>query len=337
MVRLEHREKTLEEWSLIIEVDCEAIAPGEARFLRVRVDVPLDKPIRGGAPVLSPEGDKVWVAFKYERLCGLCFHCGLLGHEAKACKFTKLKVWEESPYGEWLRATEDVSPQTSDSQRIAGAETEPLQNFNWGHGHSYHSRTIIPDINEEQYWESNDGKNPEINAIPAHQNYMLGKSLKWLKQKLDCFDPKLLLSQGIRWLCDAFQLLLTDPTVKSLVVSLAFDKTVRDVILRNTSVQEFQWIHYAVNYVRPLISNEEPGLATRILMWIWDGAKAIFELTEKFLSQVKGLFQPPKSNNPTEGNKEQMEEKIRSSLPPSVVILLIEVVARALPARITIA
>ncbi|KAL0007688.1 hypothetical protein SO802_009190 [Lithocarpus litseifolius] len=162
----------------VIEVDCKAIASGEARFLRVRVDVPLDKPIRGGAPVLSPEGDKVWVAFKYERLSGLCFHCGLLGHEAKACEFTKLKVWEESPYGEWLRATEDVPPQTRDSL-VAQSHRDGNPN-----GHSYHSRTIIEEgipevvqctelkglhINEEQYWVSNDGKNPEINAIPALQ------------------------------------------------------------------------------------------------------------------------------------------------------------------------
>ena len=52
---------------------------------------------------------------------------------------------------------------------------------------SYHSRTKIeegitkimelvecrelkgPHITEEQYWESNDGKNPELNAIPAFQ------------------------------------------------------------------------------------------------------------------------------------------------------------------------
>ncbi|KAF3954816.1 hypothetical protein CMV_019894 [Castanea mollissima] len=57
------------------------------------------------------------------------------------------------------------------------------------------------------------------NAIHALQNFMLGKSssgseLKWLEQKLDCFDPRLLLSQGYRRLCDAFQMLQTDPIVK---------------------------------------------------------------------------------------------------------------------------
>nr|POE52489.1 hypothetical protein CFP56_35016 [Quercus suber] len=171
---------------------------------------------------------------------------------------------------------------------------------------------------------------------------MLGKSLsgselKWLEQKLDCFDPKLLLSQGYRRLCNAFRLLLTDPTVKRLVVSLASDKAVWDAILRNESVREFQWTPYAgfhyshhifVNYVRPL-SNEEPDLATRILMWILDATKAkVIELIEKFASLVNELFQPPKSNNPMEGYKEQMEEKIRSSLLLSLVILLIAVVAR---------
>ncbi|KAF3951784.1 hypothetical protein CMV_022597 [Castanea mollissima] len=190
-----------------------------------------------------------------------------------------------------------------------------------------------PDINEEQYWVSNDRKNPEINAIRALQNYMHGKSssgseLKWLEQNLDCFDPKLLQSQGFRRLCDTFRLLLTDPTVKKLVVSLASDKAVWDVILRKTSVQEFQWTPYAVNYVRPLISNEEPGWATRILMWIWDGTKAKFG---KFLSLVNELFLPPRRNNPTEENMEQTEENIRS-LPLTVVIFLIVVVARALTA-----
>ncbi|XP_023887278.2 uncharacterized protein LOC111999384 isoform X2 [Quercus suber] len=82
------------------------------------------------------------------------------------------------------------------------------------------------------------------NSIHALQNFMLGKSssaseLKWLEQKLDCFDPRLLLSQGYRRLCDAFQMLQTDPTVKRLVVSLASDKAVWDAILRKSQFESF--------------------------------------------------------------------------------------------------
>ena len=33
----------------------------------------LDKPLRGGRVVASPEGDKVCIGFKYERLVGLCY------------------------------------------------------------------------------------------------------------------------------------------------------------------------------------------------------------------------------------------------------------------------
>lgn len=66
-------------------MDCKAFALDQARFLQIQVEMPTDKPIRHGVPVLSPEGNQVWVAFQYEQLLGLYFHCGLLGHEAKSC------------------------------------------------------------------------------------------------------------------------------------------------------------------------------------------------------------------------------------------------------------
>ncbi|XP_075643181.1 uncharacterized protein At4g02000-like [Castanea sativa] len=69
----------------VLEVDCKAIAAGQARFLRIRFELPLDKPIQRGALVLSPEGVRVQIAFQYERLVGLCFSCGKLRHEAKEC------------------------------------------------------------------------------------------------------------------------------------------------------------------------------------------------------------------------------------------------------------
>ena len=89
----------------VLEVDCKAITSDQARFLRVRMEVPLSKPLRRSAPILSPEGDKVWVAFQYERLQGLCFNCGILGHELKTCTRPISMVGDERQYGEWLRAS----------------------------------------------------------------------------------------------------------------------------------------------------------------------------------------------------------------------------------------
>nr|POE97254.1 hypothetical protein CFP56_71135 [Quercus suber] len=64
----------------VLEVDCKAILSGQARFLRLWVEIPPNKPLHKGGLVVSLEGNKVLVAFKYERLNGLCFNCGLLGH-----------------------------------------------------------------------------------------------------------------------------------------------------------------------------------------------------------------------------------------------------------------
>lgn len=65
--------------------------------------VELDKPIRRGVPVLSPEGVRVQIEFQYERLVGLCFSCGKLGHEAKECLNQVLAKTGERLNGEWLK------------------------------------------------------------------------------------------------------------------------------------------------------------------------------------------------------------------------------------------
>ena len=41
----------------LVEVDYKAFNSDQARFLRIRLEVPLDKPLRQGGPVISSEGE----------------------------------------------------------------------------------------------------------------------------------------------------------------------------------------------------------------------------------------------------------------------------------------
>ena len=44
------------------------------------------------------------VGFKYKRLVGLCYQCGMLGHEMKDCSVQGSSQQAEKPYGDWLKA-----------------------------------------------------------------------------------------------------------------------------------------------------------------------------------------------------------------------------------------
>ena len=69
----------------VLKIDLKAFSFDQARFIKVRVELPLDKPLRWGGVVASPEGDRVCIGFKYERLVGLCYQCGWIGHEVRDC------------------------------------------------------------------------------------------------------------------------------------------------------------------------------------------------------------------------------------------------------------
>ena len=67
----------------VLEVDLKAFSFDHARFIRVRVELSLDKSLHRGGVVSSPKGDKAYIGFKYERLIGLYYQCGQIGHEIK--------------------------------------------------------------------------------------------------------------------------------------------------------------------------------------------------------------------------------------------------------------
>lgn len=84
--------------------------------------------------------------------------------------------------------------------------------------------------------------------------------------------------------------------------------------------------NHEANSERSERSNEESDLATLILKWILGMAKSMIgELMEKFASLVNDIFQ----QKPAAELTDHMEEKLRSSLLLSVVILVIVVVGRS--------
>lgn len=76
--------------------------------MRVRVALPIAKPIRRGAFIAGSDGVRTWVKFKYERLSMFCHYCGMLGHDVKHCAshFAVVKNGGEVnyQYGDFLRA-----------------------------------------------------------------------------------------------------------------------------------------------------------------------------------------------------------------------------------------
>ncbi|KAK7835681.1 uncharacterized protein CFP56_023287 [Quercus suber] len=77
-------------------------------FMRVRVALPISKPIRRGSFIAGSDGERHWVMFKYQRLPLFYYYCGMLGHDVKNCAahfaVTKNGGTAEYQYGDFLKA-----------------------------------------------------------------------------------------------------------------------------------------------------------------------------------------------------------------------------------------
>ncbi|XP_074347321.1 uncharacterized protein LOC141686168 [Apium graveolens] len=79
---------------------------GWRMFVRIRVTLDLNKPLKRRMKIKREGGEWSWVNFKYERLSTFCFVCGLLGHSERDCNLVYDNHGKEitRAYGVWLRA-----------------------------------------------------------------------------------------------------------------------------------------------------------------------------------------------------------------------------------------
>ena len=88
-----------------IEIDKRSWLLEQAKFMRIQVDLPLNKPLRKGGNFVNLNGSKTWVTFKFERLPCFCFQCGLLGHDERHCASFPYNPNSPKQYGVWLKAS----------------------------------------------------------------------------------------------------------------------------------------------------------------------------------------------------------------------------------------
>lgn len=112
-----------------VKTDPKNLTSGWKMFVRIRVVMDIDKPLKRKMKIKREGGNWTWINFKYERLSSFCFVCGLMGHTDRDCGIVYAnpdKVIERA-YGTWLRA-----PTKNEKNQNIGARW--LRNGVDGHG-----------------------------------------------------------------------------------------------------------------------------------------------------------------------------------------------------------
>ncbi|KAJ4827699.1 hypothetical protein Tsubulata_027558 [Turnera subulata] len=80
---------------------------GWGKFVRARVALNMEKPLRKSLTIRRGAGLSSEVYYRYEGILNFCYLCGRLGHSLKECEKRSEELDEEEilSYGEWLRAS----------------------------------------------------------------------------------------------------------------------------------------------------------------------------------------------------------------------------------------
>uniref|UniRef100_A0A803MH24 Zinc knuckle CX2CX4HX4C domain-containing protein n=1 Tax=Chenopodium quinoa TaxID=63459 RepID=A0A803MH24_CHEQI len=95
-------------------------------FLRIKILVDINKPLRRGLRIANGSSSPRWCGVQYERLADFCYYCGRLSHTDVECQFVEEDVVSKEvvyEYGPWLGA--------SPKKQIRGAMFDREREKSW--------------------------------------------------------------------------------------------------------------------------------------------------------------------------------------------------------------
>ena len=166
-----------------IETDKRSWLSEQAKFMRIQVDLPLNKPLRKGGTVVNLDGSKTWVTFKFKRLPCFCFQCKLLGHNE--WHYASFPYNPDSPkqYGVWLNASGNLKEFFEESRTSSSRRQDDDRLGKSGYGSSGKSAPVIAsstDLESDQrvYLKFQNSRQDKQDIAPEKLGNTEGSSTK---------------------------------------------------------------------------------------------------------------------------------------------------------------
>ncbi|KAJ0974411.1 hypothetical protein J5N97_016376 [Dioscorea zingiberensis] len=115
----EHLEPLVSYFGRLVKVDNTTQHMGRAKFVRICIEIDLQKPLKRGVWVRTPKS-RTFVSIIYEKLPLFCYRCGVIGHGVDACP-------EASPGYQRDAAGTESSPSNLKGKEVVTVDAEGSQ------------------------------------------------------------------------------------------------------------------------------------------------------------------------------------------------------------------
>ncbi|GAA0186557.1 hypothetical protein LIER_33845 [Lithospermum erythrorhizon] len=89
----------------VIEVDKKSIEKERGRYVRVKVQLNINKPLKRGR-LVPMRVNKIKIVYRYKKVCDVCLYCGMLGHKYHNCEENFLdearKISRVDKFDSWM-------------------------------------------------------------------------------------------------------------------------------------------------------------------------------------------------------------------------------------------